>query len=45
MSDDFVSEQFYSIINNRVPVSFFTFAENTVCAEIQLPEKQQSLKL
>lgn len=37
---DFVSEQFYIPINNRVPISFFTFAENTVGAETQQPEEK-----
>lgn len=35
----------YTVINNRVPVSFFTFAENTVCTETQQPEENKSLKL
>ncbi|MDP9961418.1 hypothetical protein [Chryseobacterium lathyri] len=40
IADDFASEQFYPVINNRVPISFFTFAENTVCAETQQPEEK-----
>lgn len=40
IANDFISEQFYTAINNRVPISFFTFAENTVCAETQQPEEK-----